>query len=212
MATHADKGPIVVLKVTLANVRPAVWRRIEVPAAIRLDHLHHTLQKAMGWEDSHLHQFVFTAKPNLPSRADLKKSRLNLRKLDLAEIRGVHVYSLPEFDLHDAEDETQTTLEELAQPRSKFTYVYDLGDDWIHTIDVEKISAPAKGVKYPRCIDGQGACPPEDSGGPIGYAMKLKDRANKKSAGHAFAKQWLGKFDPDHFDVKAVDRALRRRA
>jgi hypothetical protein len=200
------------LKVTLASVRPAVWRRIEVPGSIRLDHLHHLLQTAMGWEDSHLHQFVFKAKPKLPSRADLKKSKLDLRKLDLAEIRGVHVYSLPEFELHDAEDETQATLEELVQARSKFTYVYDLGDDWIHHIEVEKVLPPAKGVKYPRCVDGEGACPPEDSGGPMGYAMKLKARGNKKSPEHTLAKKWLGKFDPEDFDAKAVDRALRRRA
>jgi hypothetical protein len=50
-------APIVRLKVELAEVRPRVWRRVEVPAAATLAELHEVLQEAMAWTDSHLHEF-----------------------------------------------------------------------------------------------------------------------------------------------------------
>lgn len=42
------------LKVTLNDVEPKVLRRIEVPADVKLDRLHLTLQAALGWTNSHL--------------------------------------------------------------------------------------------------------------------------------------------------------------
>ena len=213
MPRQNDGAKIFQLKVTLADVKPAVWRRITVPGDIRLDELHMVLQAAMGWHDAHMHQFTFQFKPKLPTRAQLKKTRLNLRKIDLAEIRGVRVYSLPEFQLHDAEDESQVTLQELVSgPRAKFTYVYDFGDDWIHEIAVEKVGAPAKGGKPVQCLAGQGACPPEDSGGPHVYLDMVKALKNPKHPGHERAKHWLGKFNPAKFSRAEADRAVQKSA
>ncbi len=199
------------LKLTLAHVKPLVWRRITVPGTIRLDELHMVLQAAMGWHDAHMHQFVFQIKPKLPTRKDLVKARLNLRQIDLAEIRGVRVYSLPEFQLHDAEDESQVTLQELISgSRAKFTYIYDFGDDWIHEIAVEKVIALAKSGNPIRCLAGQGACPPEDSGGPHVYLDMVKALKNPKHPGHERAKHWLGRFNPAKFSRAEADRAVQK--
>jgi len=111
-----------------------VVREIDVPAAITLDELHDVLQVAMGWTDSHLHQF----------RAEAA------------------TYGVPDGEWEDDElDERGVRLADL--PR-RFVYAYDFGDGWEH--DVELVGP---GSDRPGCIGGEGACPPEDCGGPYGY-------------------------------------------
>jgi hypothetical protein len=57
--TEAGGGmPLYQLKITLRDCRPPIWRRIVVRAAMKLDRLHRVIQIAMGWTNSHLHQFV----------------------------------------------------------------------------------------------------------------------------------------------------------
>ncbi len=46
------------LKITLTGSRPPIWRRVEVDGNISLGELHQVIQIAMGWTDSHLHQFI----------------------------------------------------------------------------------------------------------------------------------------------------------
>ncbi len=45
------------IKVTLLGTTPPIWRRLLVPADMTLEQLHSVLQEAMGWDDSHLHDF-----------------------------------------------------------------------------------------------------------------------------------------------------------
>jgi hypothetical protein len=45
------------LKVTLLDIQPPIWRRLLVPAKIKLPKLHTALQRAFGWTNSHLHAF-----------------------------------------------------------------------------------------------------------------------------------------------------------
>ena len=56
--TQTDAGTVYQLKVTLKHVKPAVWRRLQVPCEITMAKLHSVLQDALGWTNSHLHQFV----------------------------------------------------------------------------------------------------------------------------------------------------------
>ncbi|MHB2268195.1 plasmid pRiA4b ORF-3 family protein [Aliihoeflea sp. PC F10.4] len=51
----------------------------------------------------------------------------------------------------------------------KFVYEYDMTDYWEHEVRVEARIGPRPGKRYPVCIGGHGACPPEDCGGPAGY-------------------------------------------
>src|SRR6266478_5261230 len=45
------------LKITLRGIRPPIWRRVQVPATIRLAGFHDVIQILFAWRDTHLHQF-----------------------------------------------------------------------------------------------------------------------------------------------------------
>lgn len=173
------------LRIVLDGLTPAIWRRFIVPGKIFLDQLHSVVQIVMGWENSHFHQFQ----------------------------AGDRIYSSATARLEGAVDEATVTLAELA-PRAKreLHYLYDFGDDWSHTIRVEKIQPVPPGMQSMiRCLAGANACPREDSGGPPGYADILATAGQKDGAG-AEAREWLGPdFDPDRFDCDAVNRELDRR-
>lgn len=170
------------LKITLDHVKPAVLRRIEVPFDIRLDRLHLTIQATMGWTNSHLYELragdVGWSTP-YPD-ADWSGDFLDARKARLGDV-----------------------LEDLGT--KKLVYLYDFGDGWEHTIKVERLDDPEPGVRYPRLIEVRGRCPPEDCGGPWGYAELLeaiKDPAHER---HAELTQWIGDdFDPDADDAEEL--------
>jgi hypothetical protein len=81
----------------------------------------------------------------------------------------------------------------------RFLYRYDFGDDWEHDITVERVESG--GDPTLRCTGGARACPPEDCGGPHGYAHLLAVLADRKHEEHAEMKQWAPRgFDPEKFD------------
>lgn len=138
------------LKVTLRQVKPPVWRRIEVPSEIKLSDLAGVLEEAMGWFGGHLHGF---------------------------EADGV-IYGVPDdegFGFRRTVDEGKARLGEvLPVVKSKMRWDYDFGDGWEHDVVVEAIEARQRGVTYPLCLAGRRACPPEDCGGPWGYSELLE--------------------------------------
>jgi hypothetical protein len=179
------------LRVSLEGIEPLIWRRLQVPGSASLGWLHAAIQVAMGWTNSHLHQFVV----------------------------GKRLYSDPSFQLDEFEDdprvldEDKTAIHEIA-PRAKsaFVYEYDFGDSWDHRITVEKIldADPAEG-KFAQCLDGERACPPEDCGGVWGYADLLKIIRNPKHKEYKSMMEWLGgKFDPEAFDRDTINKHLRK--
>lgn len=173
------------LKVTLRDSKPPIWRRIQVPATISLYKLHHILQVAMGWTDSHLHQFIV----------------------------GNTYYGVPdpEWDL-DVKNEQRVKLNQIApQEQAKFTYEYDFGDSWLHEIVVEKIMPPEEGQHYPVCIKGRRACPPEDCGGIWGYDSFVEAIRDPSHPEHDEMLEWVGgEFAPEAFDLEAVNQQLAR--
>ncbi len=58
---------------------------------------------------------------------------------------------------------------------AKLTYVYDMGDWWEHEVRVEDRVEAAARQRYPLCTGGQGACPPEECGGPQGYQARCEE-------------------------------------
>jgi len=182
-----------VLKVTIAHIRPAIWRRMAVPSDFTLDQLHAALQFAFGWQDSHLHEFKL---------GDARYGALdpdNEELLDEAEVMVADV---------------------LPRKTSRLEYVYDLGDFWLHNVSVEHIeaAAPSGGGRSMRprrsatavsCLDGARAAPPEDCGGPAGYAELLEALADDSHPRHAEMRDWVGAdFDPERFIVAEVNRRL----
>lgn len=184
MAKKSAKNPgsIYQLKVTLNGSKPPIWRRLLVPASLNLGDLHQIIQVAMGWTDSHLHQFFV----------------------------GEKMYSVPHPDMDDTLDEETARLAKLIPGETfKFRYEYDFGDSWMHTIAVEKVLDPEPGKAYPICLKGKGNCPPEDCGGIWGFADFLDAMADPKHPEHETLKEWSGgEYDPDAFDLAEVNRVL----
>jgi hypothetical protein len=171
---------VVRLKIVLEEVQPTVLRRIEVPLSIRLDRLHLAIQAAMGWTNSHLYEF--------------KAGNLEWGFVD------------PE-DYASRLDATQEQLDELLSYSPKLTYLYDLGDGWEHTITIDALVDEAAGCSYPLLIEAEGRCPPEDVGGPWGYAQFLKAIENPSHRSHVQYRKWFrGDFDPNAVDFSALVR------
>ena len=173
------------LKLEMLEVEPLIWRRLLVPGSITLAQLHEVIQTAMGWTNSHLHEFVV----------------------------GEHSYSDPEFEIDEAKSEYRYRLARLApRVRNTIAYLYDFGDGWEHQIRVERIIEDDK--RYPGrpfCLGGARNCPPEDCGGPWGYQSFLKAIGDKKHKDHKELLEWVGgSFDPEHFDLEEVNNLLRR--
>lgn len=189
MAAGAGKREsIYQLKVSIKDVRPPVWRRLQVPGAITLGALHDVLQTAFGWTDSHLHQFVFGE-----------------------TYYGVRDVDDPVWD-PPLKDEAPVPLADALGGANRFAYEYDFGDDWEHRIVVEKVLAREAGVAYPRCLAGRRARPPEDCGGPWGYADLLAAISDPAHPDHEEMREWLGDpFDPEAFDLDMVNVLLRPR-
>ena len=139
-----DLRKVYQIRVALEGVRPPIWRRIEVTSDTALEKLHLILQVVMGWDNCHLHQFT---------------------------IGSVH-YGQPDPDYSlEIENETNVKLYQVAsRENTRFIYEYDFGDNWEHTVLIEKILPLETGKYYPFCLKGKRACPPEDVGGTGGYA------------------------------------------
>ena len=160
----------------MREVEPAVVRVLDVPAAVRLPELHDLLQAALGWTDSHLHQFV----------AD-----------------GIS-YGTPDLDgPEDERDESVVPLRALPQ---RFSYLYDFGDGWEHEVVVV-----GPGGEQPGVVAGEGACPPEDVGGPYGYAEFREAMADLDHPEHGQMRTWTGSWK-DSFDLDATDLLVKQSA
>lgn len=180
-----NSGSIYQIKVTLAGIRPPIWRRLLVPRDVTLDRLHDIIQAAFGWLDYHLHQFIVGD-----------------------TYYGVQDPEYPDsMDLHDEQD---VTLGEVAAGEgTRFRYEYDFGDGWIHEITVEKVVPREPGRAYPVCVKGRRSRPPEDVGGIWGYEMFLEAIQDPEHEEHESYLDWIGgEFDPEEFDLAEVNRVL----
>lgn len=171
---------LLLLHIELKWVTPTIWRRFAVPETITLGKLHHAIQAVMGWGDCHLHEFI---------------------------IAGEH-YGTPDPDDMGptVNPEARKTLIKALNGKRSFSYIYDFGDGWEHSIKVEK-KLPAIACPYvPYCIEGANTCPPEDIGGATGYEEFVEIMANPKHPEHAAMIEWHGgMFDPAVYDCEEVN-------
>lgn len=171
------------LKITLKEIKPPIWRRVLVESDITLYDLHQVIQQSMGWDDYHLHEF---------------------------RIAGEH-FGAPDPDgFVEVIDDAKTRLHQVIRgEKMKFLYEYDFGDGWRHEIVVEKVLPAEKEGVYPVCLKGKRACPPEDVGGPWGYAEFLEAIADPENSQHEDMLEWVGgEFDPEAFDLEMVNHRL----
>lgn len=174
------------LKVTLRGVKPPVWRRVLVPSSWTLAKLSPVLEAVMGWYGGHLHAF---------------------------DAGGV-VYGEPDPDWRDRmRDERKVRVGEvLSGVGSKLRWDYDFGDGWEHGVVVEAIVERDPKLRYPHCVTGRRACPPEDCGGPWGYRELLEVLADPSRPDPRELCDWAPPgFDPARFDASETNLFLHQR-
>jgi hypothetical protein len=177
MSQHTPAHNVIVqIKIKLLGVtKPPVWRRVQLRADTRLDQLHEILQAALGWQNYHMHVFSF----------------------------GEEGFGVPDPE-RGFSDERQVTLGELIDLGARFRYTYDFGDDWEHEIVVEDLLDADPDTHYPVLVAAKGACPPEDCGGPWGYANLREILADPRHDEHQDMLEWLSLDNATEFDPNAV--------
>lgn len=177
-------------KVEISYIKnPPVWRRLCVSSKTTFDEFHQIIQAGFGWQDYHFYQF---SEKGFSSNV---------------------VYKIPdEYDEGNMKDSRTALISEVFNTAGqKYTYIYDFGDNWRHDILLEEITVEDNAV--PLCLDGGGACPPEDCGGPPGYENLVKVLNGPKTEESKDLRRWLGfkaneKWDVNKFDVNAANQKL----
>jgi hypothetical protein len=170
-------------KIILKNIEPKIWRRFQVKDNITFADMHRIILVVMGWDGSHLHQFVWNKHDYIGS-----------------------VEHMP----GDVEDERKISINQIFKEiKTKLVYEYDFGDDWEHDLILEEILEDDRKIKYAYCLDGKNNCPPEDCGGPWGFADMMDKLKSADSEEKEELLEWLGDdYDPSFFDLKKINEEL----
>jgi hypothetical protein len=177
------------IRVTLDEIEPAIWRRLVVPWTWHLGQLHLVIQAAFNWWNYHLHEFRIGGLRYGDPDSDDWGHETSARTFDEREVR-----------LLDLDREPGLTL----------TYLYDFGDDWHHTVEIETLLALDEAPRAATCVAGARARPPEDVGGVPGYERFLAVMADPDDPEHADLKRWCGgHFDPEWFDLPLTDKDVK---
>ncbi len=175
-------------KITLLDIQPPIWRRIQIRDCT-LGDLHEHIQTAMGWLNCHLHQFRIDGERYGPQLSDDFDLGMELIDEDSVPLSGL----LPK-----------------SGKKTRWAYEYDFGDGWRHEVAFEGYPPVEKGMKFPMCLEGERACPPEDIGGTWGFADYLEALADPKHEQHEELLEWRGPFNPEELNAKKVTREMRR--
>ena len=173
------------IKLTLKYSKPPIWRRIEISSETKLEELHKIIQTTMGWMNGHLHHFMVGNEfYNPPSEwDDFGINYTGMKIKDFLFIKG-----------------------------EKINYEYDFGDSWIHELKLEKIKEKEQEIKYPRCIKGKRACPPEDCGGIWGYMELESIMKDKKHEQYEEMEEWLGgELDTEKFELERINEKFKKK-
>lgn len=161
------------LKVVLLGISLMIWSRLLVRGDHTIADLHYILHIALGWTDTHLHQF-----------------RIHGKKYGITRLGGIGFRDTPQ----------QVRLADLGlRLREHFFYDDDFGNSWQHQLRVEAIRSPEPNQYYPVCIGGQRACPPEDYGGPWAFMalrqqyspVQIAQRRDFRSKRPVTARSWI---------------------
>jgi hypothetical protein len=173
------------LKIELVESKPMIGRIIIVKPGTLLVDLHRIIQTAMGWTNSHLHQFF----------------------------NGEMYYALQEFEIEECENSRDIKLNKiLFEEGMHIEYEYDFGDGWQHDIWLQNIYEENADSQVPRCIGGMRSAPPEDCGGIHGYKELLKILSNTRHKEYKETREWVGDtFDPEYFNITEINKNLKKK-
>ena len=176
------------VELDLQGEAPNPWRVIELSDEASFWALHVAIQNAMGWTDSHLHAFYIGG--------DAPEARIEV---------GMPVVEPFLDEPEPLAGWTTPVLRYLNSDQPVCDYLYDFGDGWRHRVRLLELAPREPGRSYPCCTDGARACPPEDVGGPWGFAGFLEAIADPTHEEHEEYVLWAGgAYDPAAFDAAAV--------
>lgn len=181
---------IIELKIELEGAKPKIWRTFQVEADTTFSQLHKIIQKVMGWEDYHMYDFT-------------------VAKTNIIDPRGGSDFGTG----RDVEKANKVKLSDFIEKKGqKFSYMYDMGDSWEHKLTVKNLFEVENDTNYPKVLEGERACPPEDCGGIWGYMELLEILKDPKHPEYEERiEDWLGEdFDPENFDVEEVNKKFRK--
>ena len=180
-------------KIQIQGITPPVWRRLLVPENFTFKRFHDIIQVAFGWENAHAYEFSPSGWGSSPSiGSQYEKYFGDGAEKDSAKLKLNSIFK---------------------KEKQKFTYIYDFGDDWLHEIVLEKITDEK--LEKASCVDGKGACPPEDCGGAIDYMDFLEIARNPQDPQHKDVLEWTGleeneKWEEVHaFTLAAVNELVQ---
>ncbi len=178
------------LKITLQDIEPPIWRRIQIPSTYDFWDLHSAIQDAFGWTNSHLHSFTYTDQYSgdpivfgIPFEPEFED--------DLVALAGWQ-HKINRY---------------ITSVTGSIIYTYDFGDNWRHAIELEEILPYEKGSNLPRCLDGERNGPPEDCGGPHGYNNLLEILFDPSDAEYEDTRIWVDSIKGCHFEPEQFDAA-----
>jgi hypothetical protein len=138
------------------------------------------IQAAFGWNDCHIYQF-------------------SEKESDSEEIIGIPTDD-EEWEVPVVDSMSKKLKDVFVKEGKRFIYIYDLSDDWVHKIILEKIINENR--KKASCIDGKGACPPENCGGVWGYEdIKETFAMFPKNPKATEFRTWLGLNEDESWDI-----------
>jgi len=173
--------------VSLLNIEPPIWRCIELTSQTTLKQFHRILQIAMGWTNSHLHEFI------------VGRQRYGTPDLH---------YDGPSEVIAEGKVHLSKVLPVL---EARILYVYDFGDYWQHSVHLEAVLSAQPGIDYPRVLDGARSCPPEDCGGTTGYADLVDILLDPTHEDFQQMREWVGEeFDAEVLHLEKINARLRR--
>ena len=163
------------IKIFLYDIEPLIWRRFTVPSDYTFEQLHKAIQKAMGWDNLQEHEFLHGKGKKLDQIIGSKDN-------DLAKA--------PYF-----QNENDIVLQDFIGRKKlplRILYRYDFAEEWIHEIIVE--AKNENDTAKPTSLEGERACPPEDSGGAWEYKACLEGES-----------EWMdAHYDPEKFEASKV--------
>ena len=190
MSARFREFTAVQVRVSIDRIEPQVWRRLVVPLHFNLRELHLVLQAAFGWMNAHMHEFEIGGLSYADEFAQGERDDDDPKVFDEMEVR-----------LRDSTREPGTTLR----------HVYDMGDNWVHTVCLEQSLELQPAPKVARCVEGARARPPEDVGGPSGYQDFLETVLCPAHEEHRAMLRWAGgHFDPEWFDLELTNKDVER--
>ena len=174
--------------ISLKESELKIWRRILIFSSLPLPDFHKVIQTTMGWENSHLHQFVENRTFYMPRMPD-DPSWYDMNNVDYKDMKVSDLLI----------NENDTTI-----------YEYDFGDSWMHDIILEKKISNDPKIIFPTCLDGAMNCPPEDCGGIWRYEEVLEIIKNPGHEEYEEYMEWLGgEFDPKYFNKDEINKRLK---